>query len=75
MISALGVGIRSVEAELYDLTGRALIRAQSRGASLALAIETAQGALANGAYLYLVTVLGTGGRVVRTGVSKLVVIR
>ncbi len=71
-----GRAIESMQLQLFDLGGRKLIDQISGGSRLTLPLATDAGQpLANGVYLYLVTVRGSDGRMVRSDVKKIVVLR
>jgi uncharacterized repeat protein (TIGR01451 family) len=75
-IEAQGMGIASLRLQLFDLRGRLLIDRTNAGRAMTIPLVTDRGkGLANGVYLSLVTVQGFDGRVLRTGIQKVVVIR
>ena len=75
-VKAQGVGIQSVRVQLFDLAGRTVLDEGASGRQLRVRLLDAQGRpLANGVYLYVVEVKGVDGRVIRTDVRKLVVLR
>ncbi|MCS7197318.1 MAG: S8 family serine peptidase [Candidatus Bipolaricaulota bacterium] len=73
-LSAHGVGIESVRLQLFDLSGRTVLDHQNRETSLAVPLVNEEGRrLANGVYLYVVTLHGRDGTVWRSEVRKLIV--
>jgi PKD repeat protein len=72
-----GIGIRSIKAEVYDLTGKQVFDSGFVGGrELSWDLTNAQGKpLANGVYLYVITVRGYDGQVIKSEVRKLVVLR
>jgi len=73
-----GQGIAGIEAQVWDLTGKLIFSGAASGNALSVAsLATAAGGapLANGVYLYAVTVKGAGGGVYKSKVHKLVVVR
>lgn len=75
-IQALGSGIANIEVKVFNLAGNQLVSQESVGNRLWLRMQDASGRpLANGVYLYVVTVKGTNGEAVRSEVRKLVVLR
>jgi hypothetical protein len=76
MLWANGEGIASVQLQLYSLTGRLLVDRTSEGSVLTMPLTTDNGRrLANGVYLYVVTVRGYDGQIVRSEIRKLVILR
>ena len=72
-----GQGVQATEIQAYDLGGRPRFQERSQGSQLewrALDDRTGR-SLANGIYLYVVTVEGVHGEVWRSDVRKLVVLR
>lgn len=75
-ITAQGQGITGIQLDMYNLAGSHVLHQASNGQSLRARLQTATGQpLANGVYLYTVTVEGANGQVVRSEVRKLVVLR
>jgi M6 family metalloprotease-like protein/uncharacterized repeat protein (TIGR01451 family) len=75
-VEAEGVGIASVQLQLYNLAGQLILDQESQGDMLTLPAKTAQGrALANGVYLYVVRVRGFNEEVYVSEVRKLVIVR
>ncbi|MBI1730825.1 hypothetical protein HY229_07965 [Candidatus Acetothermia bacterium] len=72
---AQGTGVSSMEVRLYSLTGRQILAGKSTGSQLMVHARDQFGkALANGVYLYVVTVHGVDGSVLRSVVKKLVIL-
>jgi len=73
-LTARGYGIAGLELRCYDLAGRLVINEFSDGSRLRFQLRDGWGhPLARGVYLYLVTVRGTDGTVIQSGVRKLLV--
>lgn len=73
---AYGSGVTSVDVQVYNLSGSLVFDAQSVGNTLAFNGLSNDGqVLANGVYLYVMTVNGSDNQMVRTNVSKFVVLR
>ena len=71
-----GEGIARSELRLYDLAGTLVAQARGRGNRLHLATLGQQGRpLANGVYLYIVTVKGADGQATSSEVRKLLLLR
>lgn len=71
-----GVGIESVQLQLFDLTGRQLLERTTEGTALTLPGADESGRLlSNGVYLYVVTAKDGAGNVLRSVVRKLVIRR
>ncbi|MFB6286916.1 MAG: hypothetical protein ABEK03_10135 [Candidatus Bipolaricaulia bacterium] len=71
-----GQGIARTELAMYNLSGHRVFQKSSIGSTLQARLQTDAGQpLANGVYLYQVTVRGADGQVERSGVRKLVVMR
>jgi hypothetical protein len=71
-----GSGIAGLELEVFDLAGRRLFQQRTAGNRLAFqGLDSAGRTLANGVYLYVVTARGYDGRMIRSEVKKLVVLR
>ena len=74
--AALGTDAQSIEVRVFGLNGREIARREAQGASLAWNLTTDGGRLvANGVYLYRVTVQGPDGTIEQTDVRKLTVLR
>ena len=73
---AQGTGIESTQVELYGLNGKQVLTAQTEGNRLSIrALDTVGRSLANGVYLYVVTVTGADGTAIRSEVKRLVILR
>lgn len=73
-----GVGIAGMRLEVFNLAGQTVFAEEVAGNSLEFhAMMNSQGGalLANGVYLYIVTVHGFNGEVVQSEVRKLVILR
>jgi hypothetical protein len=71
-----GSGITGLELAVYDLAGRLVASETANGNRLIFRVLSANGQpLANGVYLYTVTVRGANGQAIRAEVRKLVVLR
>ena len=74
--TAEGAGIMSIAVEIFDLRGRKVFSDEALGNELIWLLRDDRGkALANGVYLYMVTVRGFDGSAIRREVRKLVVLR
>jgi hypothetical protein len=75
-LQLVGSGIAASELRLYSLSGELVARAQGTGNRLrVVALSRDERPLANGVYLYIVTVRSTDGQTVVSKVRKLVVLR
>jgi hypothetical protein len=73
---AMGVGIDQIMVQIFDLSGRVVFDSGWQPNGYDWHLETNDGeTLANGIYLYVVTVMGYGGQTVVTEVNKLAVYR
>lgn len=73
---AQGIGIAETKVELFTLTGKRVLQATEEGQAVTLNLTDEHGrVLANGVYLYIVTVRGWDGQELRGAVRKLVVLR
>ncbi len=74
---AVGAGIAEMRVQVFDLAGRALFVSDwQKGTELHWLALTEDGrALANGVYLYVVSVRGIDGSLARSRVHKLVILR
>jgi len=73
---AQGAQVQSIDVEVFGLNGRTMVERRADRAWLAWNLATDDGArIANGVYLYRVTVHGPNGNVERTDVRKLTVLR
>lgn len=71
-----GSGIAEVQVRLFNLAGGLVLDDAVSGNSLELDLNSPEGVrLANGVYLYLVTVRGANGQLYRSKLGKLVVLR
>jgi N-acetylneuraminic acid mutarotase len=76
IFSVQGSGIKAIELQLYELSGRRVLERSTVGQSLAMELLDQSGKpLANGVYLYVITVQGDAGENARSEVRKLVVLR
>ena len=74
--SAQGSGIEGLTIEIFDLSGRKVFTGESRGSRVRFYGFDQRGCpLANGVYLYLVTVQGANGQTLQSQVQKLVLLR
>lgn len=75
-IAVQGQGVTGTQVDLYSLSGDRVLSERTTGSQLRVRLQTGTGQpLANGVYLYQVTVEGTNGQVVRSEIRKLVVLR
>jgi hypothetical protein len=75
-LSVSGQGVASVALTVYDLGGRTVFSQETAGTTLSWNYLANDGRpVANGVYLYVVTVKGTDGQTLRSEVRKLVVLR
>ncbi len=75
-LQVAGSAIESTELRLYTLAGRLIVQAQGTGNRLRLMALSREGRpLANGVYLYIVTVKSADGQMITSEVKKLVVLR
>jgi len=71
-----GQGITSMGVEIFTLSGALVFAQEAPGTKLTWNLNTNDGRpVANGVYLYVVTVRGSDGRVLRSEVNKFVVLR
>jgi hypothetical protein len=71
-----GRGIAGIQLQVYDLGGHLVTDQSASGASLRWnGLSSLGRTLANGVYLYVVTVKGQDGSVIRSEVRKLVILR
>ena len=74
--SVQGQGVASTSLQVFDLSGRSVANETSSGSTLRFRPMASNGApLANGIYLYQVTVRGHDGSVQSMGVRKMLVLR
>ena len=75
-ITAQGSGIAGLELAVYNLAGQQVATQQAAGNRLTFRALASNGQrLANGVYLYVVTIKGQDGSVIRSEVRKLVIMR
>lgn len=73
---ASGQGITGIEAQVYDLSGQLIFDQATNGPTMTFRGLNAEGRpLANGVYLYVLTVKGADGQTAISEVKKLVVLR
>ena len=73
---AQGYNIEGLQVQVYNLAGKQVFSAESAGNSLSWNGLSSDGRrLANGVYLYVLTVKGTYGDIVQTKVQKLAILR
>jgi hypothetical protein len=71
-----GEGVAATQLEVFDLSGRKIFDQQASGVTLQFSGLGSSGErLANGVYLYVVTVKGWDGSIIRSEVRKLVILR
>jgi len=71
-----GLRVADMRVEIFDLGGRLIFSHEAEGAYLVWNLSRADGQpVANGVYLYTVTVNGVNGESLRSGVRKLAVLR
>lgn len=73
--AASGQGITSMGVKIYDLSGRTIFAQETPGTRLIWNLSANGQPVANGVYLYMVTVRGADGQILTTEVKKLVVLR
>lgn len=76
-LTVAGQGIEDVQVQIYDLAGRRIFDSgYVKGQTVEWHLNTDAGQpVANGVYLYAVTVRGYDGQMVRSKIQKLVVLR
>jgi hypothetical protein len=74
-LTVTGQGVASVGLKLYNLAGGLVLEREAQGNALQFQLNGPGGAWANGVYLYVVTVKGFDGSILRSEVRKLVVLR
>ena len=75
-LSVSGTGVASTQIDVFDLTGRHVAQESTSGNTLRFRAMSENGLpLANGVYLYTVTVQGHDGKTIRSDVRKFVVMR
>ncbi|MCS6902830.1 MAG: hypothetical protein NZO41_00925 [Candidatus Bipolaricaulota bacterium] len=71
---AIGHGVKEIAVELFDLSGRAIYRSDWQKNSFVWAYDNERSErVVQGVYLYLMSVKGHDGMVIKTGLRKLVV--
>jgi len=71
-----GTGIAGIKVEVFNLAGAKVFEQEASGDTLEFrAMDNKGNLLANGVYLYIVTVRGLDGEAIRSEVRKLVIIR
>jgi hypothetical protein len=71
-----GQGVASTQLQIYNLAGGLVLDKEAIGNALQFqAMDSSGQALANGIYLYVVTVKGYDGTVIKSEVRKLVILR
>jgi hypothetical protein len=74
--AALGAGIKAINVQIFSLTGRKAYASGWVPNGLEWKMQTANGRpIANGVYVYVVSVRGYDGKIVRAPVRKLVIVR
>ncbi len=75
-LAANGQGIASTQLQLYNLAGNLVLDKEAMGNTLQFRAMNEWGeALANGVYLYVVTVRGFDGAVIKSEIRKLVILK
>jgi hypothetical protein len=74
-LTVTGQGVASVGLKLYNLAGGLVLEQEALGNALQFQLNGPGGALANGVYLYVVTVKGYDGSILRSEVRKLVILK
>lgn len=73
--TAEGSGIKSIAVEIFDLRGHKVFSGEALGKELIWPLQSDRGrAIANGIYLYIVTVRGYHNEIIRGQVRKLVIL-
>ena len=73
---ALGLGIQSIQVEIYSLAGQIAYRSPwTTGARVLWEFARGRALPANGVYLYVLTARGASGELVRSSIGKIVVMR
>ncbi len=76
LVEVRGQGIAGVQLQLFNLGGQMIVNQSATGPRLRWnGLSSSGRTLANGVYLYLVTVRGLDGSVIRSEVRKLVIMR
>jgi len=72
----LGTGIKEINVQVFNLAGRQVYASDWVENGLEWRLQTAEGkAVANGVYLYVVSIRGDDGTLVRLPIKKLVILR
>jgi hypothetical protein len=74
-LTVTGRGVATVGLKLYSLAGGLVLEREAQGNMLQFQLNGPSGAWANGVYLYVVTVKGYDGSILRSEVRKLVIVR
>lgn len=75
-VHVMGSQVVASEIQVFDLQGRPVTEQQVGASSIRLTLRSLNGKpLANGTYMFVVTVYGARGEVWRSGVQKLIVLR
>ena len=75
-VAAGGTPIAGLGLTVYDLNGRTVFHRETSGTTLSWNYLSSEGQpVANGVYLYTVTIKGQDGQVYTTGVKRIVVLR
>jgi CSLREA domain-containing protein len=73
---ANGIPATQLDVQVFGLNGREVFSDSARGNALQWNLRDSRGRpVANGVYLYVITVRGPDGQVIRSGVKKLIVLR
>ncbi len=76
VVQAQGTGVETIGLQLYDLSGQRILQRSAQGQRLTISLADRAGRpLANGVYLYVITVQGADGQSAQSEVRKLVVLR
>ncbi len=76
VFEAQGYNIEGVQVQVYNLSGKQVFSAETGGTQLSWNGLSSDGRqLANGVYLYVMTIKGTYGDIVQTKVQKLAILR
>lgn len=71
-----GAGITSMEVDMFSLSGQHILNDQAAGNRLMVRAQDSYGRqLANGVYLYTVTVYGANNEAIRSEIKKMVILR
>ena len=76
LFRAQGTQATRLDVDVFSLTGRKVFTGRAYGNSLRWNLKSKSGApLANGIYLYMITIRGADGSIVRSEIKKLVILR